>query len=107
MFFRRPLMLLLSLGVVFGYGGAFASLHHRHHPCGARWDPDARFEERVTPQAAPAAVAPQTIVVQPAAPAPVAAPAPQIFVIMPGAAAPQAVQAVPAAVTAAPAPAAQ
>lgn len=107
--FRRPLMVLLSLGVVFGYGGAIASARwHARHGCEDRWGHHGRFDdrrfggaafdgrfdrfegERAEPQRAPAAPAqPQTVVVQPAAPA--AAPAPQIFIIMPGATAPQAV----------------
>jgi hypothetical protein len=126
MHFRRPLMFLLSLGVVFGYGGAIAGAHYRaHHGCPERWghhgrydgasyggrfdrfgDRDGRFEQRrAEPElvAAPAATPqPQTVVVQPSAPA--AAPAPQIFFIMPGATAPQAVT--PAAAAPSPAPAA-
>ncbi len=96
--FRRPLMVLLSLGVVFGYGGAFASFrHHAYaHECnggGGRWGDHRweRWEQRS--ERAPAAVAP--VIVQAAAPAPVSAPAvtPQVFIIMPGGA-----QNVPAAV---------
>jgi hypothetical protein len=129
MHFRRPLMFLLSLGVVFGYGGAIAGAHYRaHHGCPERWGHHARFDDRAwgdragdrfdrfddrdgrfdrqraEPErtAAPAATPqPQTVVVQPSAPA--AAPAPQIFFIMPGATAPQAVTATPAAASPAPA----
>lgn len=124
MYLRRPLMFLLSLGVIFGYGGAIASArwHARHHDCGDRWGshgriddrfqhPDLRFDTepqrtQAAPAPAPVPQQPQTVVVQPAA-APAAA-APQIFFIMPGATAPQAVTpvAVPA-VAASPAPAAQ
>lgn len=101
---RKGLMVLLGLGVVFGYGSAFARLaHHRHGECHGGWQerwhgergdgPDSRFE---VPAAAPAAApapapvaAPQTVVV-PQAPAAPAAPAP-IIVVVPvnGAAAPQ------------------
>lgn len=83
---RRVLMLLLGLGVFFGYGGAIASAswHHRHHDCGRfgehRWRHG--FDE-ARPAAAPVAAPPQTVVVQPAAPAPAAAP--QVYIIMPGA----------------------
>lgn len=100
---RKGLMVLLGMGVVFGYGSAFARLaHHRHGEChGGGWEgrwrgergegPDSRFE---VPAAAPAPVAapvavPQTVVV-PQAPAAPAAPAPLIVVVpVNGAAAPQ------------------
>ena len=104
---RRVLMLLLGMGVLFGYGGAIASAswhmrHAHHHGCGAsnerRWGTD-RFEPATQ---APAAVQPQTVVVQPAAPV-LAAP-PQVFIIMPGAS-PQVVPAQVATATIAPAPA--
>jgi hypothetical protein len=102
-------MFLLSLGVIFGYGGAIASARwHAHHGCDGRWGEHSRFEDRrfddQLGQRAQPTPQPQTVVVQPAAPA--AAPAPQIFVIMPGAAAPQAVTQVAAPVVATPAPAA-
>ncbi len=113
MFPRRPLVVLLSLGVIFGFGSAFASAHHRMHGggCHDRWSGErfgerGPWEERYEPRFAPPAPAPvaapqpQTVIVQPPAPAAAApAPAPQIFVIMPGAAAP-----VPAQVVQAPAP---
>ena len=98
-------MVLLGLGVVFGYGGALASFRHhaRGHECGSGWEANrgwghGRWDERgggFERSERAAQVAP--IIVQ--APAPVAAPAaapvvtPQVFVIMPGA-----TQAVPAAV---------
>ncbi|MBL8938461.1 MAG: hypothetical protein JNM69_28095 [Archangium sp.] len=94
---RFALMGLLALGVVGGYGSAFAHAAHwrAHGGChgqqmggwhDGRFQDDRwgnRFEERAeVKQAAPAAQ-PQTVVVQ--SPAPAAAPAPQIYVIMPGA----------------------
>jgi hypothetical protein len=81
-------MALLALGVVFGYGGAFASFRHHAYECHSRWEQNegAWRNERLTPAAAPAPV----VVQAPAAPA---AAAPQIFIIMPGAS-----QAVPAVV---------
>lgn len=111
MFPRRLLMVLLGLGVVFGYGSSIAAARWRYAHgggCHSSWHgpgPHGWDEERTQP--APAAP-PQTVVVQPpaAAPAP-AQPAPQIFVIMPGAqpaAAP--VQVLPVQVPVAPAPAA-
>jgi len=112
---RRPLMFLLFLGVIFGFGSGIASLRYRmHHGChgdwrGDRWS-DARDDWRSARDLdvkAPAPVpppTPQTVVVQPSAPA--AAPAPQVFVIMPqGTAAPQVVT-VPAPASANVAPAA-
>jgi hypothetical protein len=106
---RRPLIVLLSLGVIFGFGSAFAQAHHRMHGgggCHDRFGEHAQWEERYEPRFAPPAPAPlaapqpQTVIVQPAAPAAAApAPAPQIFVIMPGAAAP-----VPAQIVQVPAP---
>lgn len=83
MFPRRLLMVLLGLGVVFGYGSAAASAHWRHAHGGEcrsswrghgpyGWSPDERLsEERSQP-----APAPQTVVVQPPAPAQAA---PQIW----------------------------
>ncbi len=116
--FRRPfLVVLLSLGVVFGYGSAFASMRHRMHGCHdggghwGHWEQSQRFEGpppaplTVAAPPAPAPVSAPVIV----APAPAAAPAPivmpQVFVVMPGAAtpastvvtAPPVVQQVPAA----------
>lgn len=97
--FRRPLMVLLSLGVVFGYGGAFASFrHHAHaHECsGGRWGDNRweRWEQRATPAAAP-------VIVQAPAPAPAPASAPvvtpQVFIIMPGGAQPVPAAVIPAA----------
>jgi hypothetical protein len=93
---RRALMLLLGMGVVFGYGGAFASaswhLRH-HHDCGA-WS-DRQWEHGRPGAEAPApAPQPQTVVVQPAAAPPAAGS--QVFIIMPGASSPQVVQAQPA-----------
>ncbi|MCU0695149.1 MAG: hypothetical protein MUC96_01320 [Myxococcaceae bacterium] len=95
---RYALMAVLAMGVVGGYGSAFARMaHHARGGChggaswngggwhDARWREAGRFEEPVV-KAAPA---PAPVVVQ--APA---APAPQIVVIMPGAtpaAAPQTV----------------
>ncbi len=90
---RRILMLLLGMGVFFGYGGAIASAswHAHHHECGAsyghRWG-QPRFEPA---EVAPAPAQPQTVVVQPAAAPPAAAP--QVFIIMPGATSPQVVTA--------------
>jgi hypothetical protein len=65
---RRPLMFLLFLGVLFGFGSAFASMRYRmHHGChDDRWA-DARGEP---PRAR-----------EPEVKAP--APTPQVFVIMP------------------------
>jgi hypothetical protein len=120
---RRPLLFLLSLGVIFGYGGAIASArwHARSADCGDRWGHHGRSGDRFeryshrfdaeparTQAAPPPQPQPQTVVVQ--SPAPTAAAAPQIFFIMSPTAAPQvvtpvAVPVVPA-VAASPAPAA-
>ena len=103
---RRVLMLLLGMGVLFGYGGAIASAswhmrHLHHHGCGSssdhRWGPD-RFAPATV---APAAAQPQTVVVQSAAAVPAAPP--QVFIIMPGAS-PQVVPTQVATATTAPAP---
>jgi len=97
-------MVLLGLGVVFGYGGAFASFRHhaRGHECGSnggweanrgwghgRWDDRSERLERGTQQVAPIIVQAPAQAVAPAAPVVT----PQVFVIMPGA-----TQAMPAAV---------
>ena len=89
MMFRKPLIVLLGLGVLAGYGSAFGHLRHRWHGGGPygeggcdrwsqRWDAPA-------PVAAPTVTAP--------APAPAPAPqqqlVPQIIIVQP--------QAVPAA----------
>ncbi len=107
---RRVLIVLLGFGVIAGYGSAFASArwHARHHGgCEGRWEERSdrfdRFDRRDESRPAAAPVAPQTVVVPQAAPAPAAAP--QVFVIMPGM---QAVPSVPQVVTvpvATPAPA--
>jgi len=101
---RRGLIVLLSLGVVAGYGSAFGHMHHRMHDrwaahrgeCGS-W---SRYDEPVsvnTPAQAPAPVAaapapapvqqlpvmPQIIIVQPQAVP--AAPAPTVVVQQPAA----------------------
>lgn len=79
---RNIAILILGMGVVFGYGGAFAHAtgHWRHH-CGhwdeSRWGRGERETSAPTSPSAP----PQTVVVQPA---PAAAPPAQVFVIMPG-----------------------
>jgi hypothetical protein len=106
---RRLLSVFLGLGVLFGFGSGFASLawHARH---GGGWDRGGchgrhgDWGEEGLRSAAPAApqAQPQTVVVQPAAPA--AAPAPQVFIIMPGAA-PQAAVPVVAATPVATSPA--
>jgi hypothetical protein len=102
---RRGLIVLLSLGVVAGYGSAFGHMHHRMHDrwaahrgeCGS-W---SRYDEPVsvnTPAQAPAPVAaapapapvqqlpvmPQIIIVQPQAMP--AAPAPTVVFQQPQAA---------------------
>lgn len=96
---RRILIVVLSLGVFFGYGSAIAraSWYARHggegRGCGAwqsrydRGDGYGRYRnEAPAPAAAPAPVAPQTVVVQPpAAPAPV-------YIVIPQGAAPAAPQ---------------
>jgi hypothetical protein len=80
---RTALVVLLSLGVLFGFGRGFAALAgHHHHDCAAWGGHPGRHPDEAA-AVAPAAVQPQTIVVQPAAPAP--APAPQILIITPGA----------------------
>ncbi len=103
--FRRPLMVLLGLGVVFGYGGALASF--RHHGGGEchRWE-DRSDWQRGDPRAdrfnasPPSQAAAPVIVQAPAAPqSPVVTP--QVFIIMSGA-----TQAVPAVVQTVVAPAA-
>lgn len=107
---RRPLMFLLTLGVIFGFGSGFAQLHRwRHGGCNdwrdgrwsdARYGSDWRTARDFQPEVKAPAATPQTVVVQPSAPA--AAPAPQVFVIMPqGVATPQVVT-VPVAATPAP-----
>lgn len=69
---RKPLIVLLGLGVIAGYGSAIAGARHRWHHgyeggCDSRWS--QRWER-------PAPVAP--VVTAPApAPAPVPAPVPQ------------------------------
>lgn len=96
---RRVLIVVLGLGVFFGYGSAIASArwHWRAHHgggCESRWGgphrgSDDRFDrfEAPRPAAVPAAApAAQTVVVPPAAPAP----SQQIFLVMPGAQAPAA-----------------
>ncbi len=111
---RRALIVLLSFGVLFGYGSSFASArwHMRQHAeCEhSRWSERARWDDRfgdrfAEPRVAPAPTIapqqPQTVIVQ--SPAPAAAPAPQIFVIMPGATSPVPAQLVQAP-AAAPAP---
>lgn len=115
---RRVLIVLLSLGVFFGYGSAIAraSWYARHgsegrgcHGWQSKYDRSDRYDrsrfEAPAPAAAPAA-APQTVVVQPpAAPAPV-------YIVVPQGAAPVAPQTIvlqpqaPAAPAPAPAPAA-
>ena len=107
---RRVLIVLLGFGVFAGYGSAIASArwHGRHGGGGCesregRWGRGYEREE-VRTVAAPAPVAPQTIVMPQAVPAP----AQQIFLIMPGAqgatAAPQVIT-VPVQAAPAPAPA--
>jgi hypothetical protein len=103
---RRPLIVLLGLGVLLGYGSAFGHLRHRWHHGGYgegscdRWS--QRYDEPApvvtapmpAPTPAPAVtpavqqpVVPQIIIVQPqAAPA---APAPTV-VVQPSAPAPSA-----------------
>jgi hypothetical protein len=91
---RRVLLVLLGLGVFFGYGSAIASArwHARAHHgggCENRWS--QRYGDR-NESARPAANT-QTVVVPQApapAPAPAAAPSQQIFLVMPGAQAPAA-----------------
>ena len=113
---RKGMIVLLSLGVLVGFGSGFARLAHRGGGCQERWgnrydgpregygygrdDRDDRFD-----RAAPVVAAP--------APAPVAAPAPVYIVIpAPAAQAPIVVNNAPAPVAAPvatpqPAPAAQ
>ena len=82
---RRVLIVLLGFGVFAGYGSAIASARwHGRHGGGCesregRWGHRGFDREEVRTVAAP--VAPQTIVMPQAAPAP----AQQIFLIMPGA----------------------
>lgn len=98
---RKPLMVLLGLGVIAGYGSALGHMRHRMHgDCGGggrwaegrwqdgpyggsyRWGNGPREQAPVAPVAAPAPVQqqpvmPQIIIVQPQAvaqPAPAAAP---------------------------------
>src|SRR4051812_29936521 len=106
---RRPLIVLLGLGVLFGYGSAIggAMRHHRWHQgeyadgeCGSggwgrwsqRYEPPAPVAVPTAPVAAPAPVQaapvmPQIIIVQPQAAAP-ATPAPTVIVQQPPAPAP-------------------
>lgn len=88
--FRYALMAVLAMGVVGGYGSAVARVAYwrTHGGCHAgggwhesRWG--TRDDERAEVKQQAPAPQPQTVVVQPAAPA--AAPAPNVFVIMPGA----------------------
>jgi hypothetical protein len=120
---RRVLIVVLSLGVFFGFGSAIAraTYYARHggegrgcHGWQSKYDRSDRFENRfdrgrseapAAPAAAPAP-APQTIVLQaPAAPAPVyivvpqgAAPAGQTIVLQPQAAPPAPAAVVPSSV---------
>lgn len=104
---RRVLIVLLGFGVFAGYGSAIASArwHGRHGGAGCesregRWGRGFEREEvRTVAAPAPAAVAPQTIVMPQAA----AAPAQQIFLIMPGAQGATAPQVITVPVQAAPA----
>lgn len=89
---RRVLIVLLGLGVFFGYGSALAAArwHWRAHHgggCESRWRGHHGLDERSERFEAPRpAVAPQAV-----SPAPAAAPASQqIFLVMPGAQAPAA-----------------
>lgn len=111
---RKGLIIVLGLGVVFGYGSAFARLAHRGHcmrggpPCESRWDRgDARSEVAppapFAPSNAPLVAPTQAPVVAPTVVAPAAAPASPapIIVVVPvnGAPAPAAPAATPIVVT--------
>jgi hypothetical protein len=87
---RKPLIVLLGLGVLVGYGSALGSMRHRWHhgygqgDCGSRWG--QRYEETARPIVTAPAPAPAPA---PAAPAPQQQLVPQIIIVQP--------QAVPAA----------
>src|SRR5438105_7730630 len=102
MFFRRPLIVLLGLGVLAGYGSALGHMRHRWggqgpygHDCGS-WSRYEQEQQNVAPVVAPpvvqapapapvqqqAPVIPQIIIVQPQAAAP-ATPAPTVIVQQP------------------------
>jgi hypothetical protein len=101
---RKPLIVLLGLGVLFGYGSALGHMRHRWHHGGAygeggcdrwsqRYDEPAPVVTAPAPAPAPAPVQqqpvmPQIIIVQPQAVP--AAPAPMVIVQQPQAAAPSA-----------------
>ncbi len=99
--FRRPLMVLLGLGVIFGYGGAAASFRHHRGECHG-WQERSEWQRGDrAPQAAAAPVIVQAPAAAPAAVSPVVTP--QVFIIMPGAAQPMpavVLQAAPAPVAA-------
>lgn len=82
---RRRWILVLSAGVILGFGSGFAHLfgHGHHGAChGAHELSPSRGEAPAAAGFAP----PQTVVVQPAP-----APGAQVFIVTPGAAAPVAV----------------
>ncbi|MBK7862775.1 MAG: hypothetical protein IPJ65_30030 [Archangiaceae bacterium] len=93
---RRPLIVLLGLGVLVGYGSAFAHMRHRmHHGCGdgdsSRWS--QRYDEAPPWVRAPGFVPPAAQAPQPPAPAPQQYQqpvVPQIIIVQPQAAAPSA-----------------
>lgn len=92
---RRILMVVLGLGVIFGFGSGIASLRYRMHhgSCHSDWrqgrrDYGAGDWRRAEPQVRAPAPTPQTVVVQQPAATPAPASAPQVFVILPQGASP-------------------
>jgi hypothetical protein len=91
---RKLAIVLLSFGVIAGYGSAFASMHRMHHGCGyseggrwvpGHWESDAE-RSALDRAAAPIVVTPAPVVAPAPAPAPYVAPPPQIIVVQPQAA---------------------
>lgn len=83
---RRVAMVVLSMGVILGFGSGFARIAHARHGCHDEWRRDwhgQRGWEHSAPMGPAAPVVVQAPAVAAAPPQVIQAPAPQIYIVMP------------------------